>query len=281
MKQNEAPLSVVIPCFRCSGTIERAIESVFNQTLLPAECIVVDDCSDDDSYQRLNGLKKRYPSGWLRVFRLETNGGPSDARNFGWEQGRFEYIAFLDSDDAWHPEKVRLQYGWMKDNPDVAMTGHRIVTDAQNDIPQTSASVHAVSITRFRILRSSPFPTSSVMLRRDLPFRFVAGKRYCEDYALWLQTFFGGYRIAVLQLPLVFYYKPVYGSSGLSARMWEMEKGELDALYRVYRAKKLSAALLFPVSLYSLAKYGRRLFRVAVGNLKKGTLRPDKRRGNG
>ena len=119
-----AKVSVVIPCYRCADTIARAVTSIAEQTSRPAEVILVDDCSGDDTLATLYELQAEYPQGWVKVIESPKNAGPGTARNLGWEAATQAYIAFLDADDSWHPQKIEMQYGWMSKNPEVALTGH-------------------------------------------------------------------------------------------------------------------------------------------------------------
>ena len=99
---------MVVPCYRCAATIERAIASVAAQTQRPQEVILVDDASGDETLQQLYSLQSQYGE-WIKVVALTTNVGAASARNAGWNVATQPYIAFLDSDDAWHPQKVAIQ----------------------------------------------------------------------------------------------------------------------------------------------------------------------------
>lgn len=98
-----ARVSVVIPTYQRERWIRRAIESALSQTYGPVEVIVVDDGSTDGTAGVVRGMGER-----VRYMRIE-NSGPSRARNVGVEAATGEFIAFLDSDDAWHPEKIAVQ----------------------------------------------------------------------------------------------------------------------------------------------------------------------------
>lgn len=103
---NTAPtVSVVIPTYNRAEAVRRAVDSVLAQTLDDLEVIVVDDASTDSVCDTVEG----YDDPRLRLFRHETNRGGSAARNTGIEHARGEYVAFLDSDDEWHPEKLERQ----------------------------------------------------------------------------------------------------------------------------------------------------------------------------
>lgn len=219
------------------------------QTLAPVEIVVVDDASDDSSLETAERLG-------ARVIRLSRNSGPAGARNAGWNAATQPYIAFLDADDAWHPRKLELQLSWMESHPHSVLTSHAIGEQGA----AAAERIHgAVRVTRARLLRSNPFQTSSVMLRRSLPNRFAEGKRYCEDYLLWLEIVLAGGEAHYLDACLAQRFKPVYGAAGASGRLWQMERGELDALRRVWRAGLLGFPAFAAASAWSWAKFLRRV----------------------
>ena len=96
-------VSVIIPTRDRAHLILRALDSVYSQTRLPDEVIVVDDGSKDDT---CNIIKSHYPD---VVLLSQENQGVSSARNKGIETAKFDWIALLDSDDAWQPEKIEYQ----------------------------------------------------------------------------------------------------------------------------------------------------------------------------
>src|SRR5690606_11478324 len=106
------------------NTVVRAVASVDAQTLLPAEVILVDDSSGDGTLNVLYSLQEKYTPGWIKVLALPENVGAGEARNAGWEMATQDYIAFLDADDSWHPQKIEIQYEWMRSHIDVSFTGH-------------------------------------------------------------------------------------------------------------------------------------------------------------
>ena len=98
-------VSVVIPTWNRGALLERAVRSALGQEETErAEVLIMDDGSTDGTEERIRGLGDER----IRYFRLE-HGGACAARNRGAEEARGEYIAFLDSDDTWRPEKTRIQ----------------------------------------------------------------------------------------------------------------------------------------------------------------------------
>lgn len=258
--KNVAPVTVVIPCFRCAGTIRRAVDSIVQQTHKPAEVIFVDDASGDETLGVLRTIEKQY-SGWIKVITLTENSGAASARNVGWAAATQPYIAFLDSDDAWHPQKIEIQYAYMSAHPQVALCGHgyRRLTQ-ENALPDWPVvDCVAQPIHKWLLLLSNRFVTPSVMLRRDIEQRFVEKQRYMEDHMLWLKIVCNGGRVVKLSAELAAIYKRPFGVMGLSAQFWSMERGDLGNYRRLYRANCINGFQLGVLAVYSVLKYVRRL----------------------
>jgi glycosyltransferase involved in cell wall biosynthesis len=98
-------VSVVIPAYNSTATLERALHSVFAQTVAPFETLVVDDCSTDGT----PALAEKYADKGVRLVALRRRSGAAGARNAGIHAAQGELIAFLDSDDEWLPQKLEKQ----------------------------------------------------------------------------------------------------------------------------------------------------------------------------
>lgn len=231
-----APVSVVIPCYRCAGTIGAAVASVAAQTRRPAEVILVDDASGDDTLDALRAVAAAYRPGWVVVVASPANGGPSQARNLGWERATQPYIAFLDADDTWAPQKLALQMAALEADPGLALIAHRMaVRDRAAGPMPLRPPVRVTAIGRRRFLLNNPFPTASVVLRRDLPFRFNERFRRVEDFLLWAEIGFSGYRCAKLNQVLAYWHKPTFGAGGLTADLDAMHRAGRDVRHELLR----------------------------------------------
>jgi glycosyltransferase involved in cell wall biosynthesis len=264
-KRKKAYVTVIIPCYLSLATLDRAIKSISLQSVLPNEVIIIDDCSPEHTQtsKNIRRISKKYKSLFdVKIVLLKKNRGAGNARNIGWNNATQPYIALLDSDDAWHPKKIEIQYNFMEKNPNVDICGHdyRIILDGL--IPCWNLpSFNFKYIKKYNILFSNPFCTPSVMLRRKIPFRFNSTKRYVDDHLLWLQIAFGNLCITKIGQPLVAVYKPMYGYSGLSSDLFAMEKSELENFWILFYEKKIGFSLAFFSSLYSFSKF---LFRCLV-----------------
>lgn len=265
-----APVSVVIAAYRCEKTIERAVCSIWGQTVVPREVIIVEDFSDDQTRPILEELTTMFPENWLRIIPLGCNVGPASARNLGWEAATQKYLAFLDSDDAWYPRKIELQYLWMEANRHVILTGHKYdVRDCSGDaVGPPVRSFNKLENWKVRpmsLLFANKFSTPTVMVRRDIPFRFETGKRYAEDYLLWLQICLSGSDCRFIDVPLTMLYKPAYGDSGLSSHLAKMYRGELSAYLSLYKQSVLS---FFPLLFFCFVSGIKFVRRVAITYVK-------------
>jgi len=256
---NVAPVSVVVPCYRCADTIGPAVASIAAQRLPPAEVLLVDDCSGDDTLERLHEVAGSYPDGWVKVFSLPRNGGPSSARNLGWAQARQPYIAFLDADDTWHPEKLSIQMEVLAADPGIALLAHAMNVQPRTEPAPVVRRPIAVRVVPGRLpLLGSPFPTASMLLRRDLPFRFDERRRRAEDFMLWAQILLSGYRCVRLDPVLASWHKPPFGAGGLSGDMDAMYQAAIDVRRTLHEQGLIGGARMRLAAVLGVARYARR-----------------------
>lgn len=189
-------VSVVVPNYNGERYLNQAIESVQRQTYPGWEMIVVDDLSTDGSVSVVEDYART--DSRIRLMRLERNsGGPSMPRNAGVEASRGRYVAFMDADDIWHPQKLEIQMGFVRSHGarfcstallnfhDPAEISAQLARNFMTDEPQAWRVDHAA------LLRKNAIPTSSVVVERELLLRhpFTLDPRYLaiEDYLCWLQ----------------------------------------------------------------------------------------------
>lgn len=260
-------VSAVIPCFNCAITLARAVESVDQQTARPVELILVDDASTDHTLAMCRELSEQYPKGWIKIIALPTNMGAADARNAGWDAARGEFVAFLDSDDCWHPDKLRCQYGFMEKNPLVDVSGHDF---AYGNRQQQSAhrpgikSAEAKTLFPWQVVLKNPFVTPSIMVKRRIQLRFDPGVRHMEDHLLLMRLALYGYKLAHLPYPLAYVFKPAYGHSGLSADMQAMHAAEISNLRKLLDEGLIPRIVGPLLQAYLFMKFLRRRMVVAL-----------------
>lgn len=241
--------SVVIPVYNGAATIARAVESVLAQSRPADEVIVVDDASSDDTLQT---LRARFGDKVLTVS-LPVNRGSGAARNAGMDVATGDYIAFLDADDSWHTEKLRIVSEALSANPGVAFLYH-LSTSADFSHQSQIAYTGMEKVPAARLLAGNFIHTPCVVIRNESGFRFASSMRYMEDYDLWLRIAMkhGVYRLG---MQLTRLYRPVGSAGGISARKWQMRKGEMQVYMRLARRNVLFAFLLPLLLANSLAKH--------------------------
>lgn len=265
--RGQAPVSVIVPCFCCAKTIGRAIESILLQTCMPTEVIFVDDASSDETLDLLCALEEKHPS-LIRVLSLPVNVGAASARNRGWNAATQPYVAFLDADDSWRMDKIQVQYEFMRKHPEIVLCGHSLGISENDALKYTEKEAECSyrMLHANRMLLINEFSTPSVMLKRDIKFRFEEGQRYAEDAYLWQQIAFSGAKVAKLDKRLALIHKPVYGAGGLSAKLWKMEQGELSNLFAHYRNQRIGVTFLAVAVSFSLLKFFKRVLHTRFRN---------------
>jgi glycosyltransferase involved in cell wall biosynthesis len=177
---------VVIPVFNRALAVADAIESVLAQTVAPAEIIVVDDGSKDGTRECLAPYMDRIK------YIYQENKGVSAARNAGVRAARGEFIAFLDSDDVWHPRKLECQLRYLQEHPDTALIGAATfgVSAKGWQAISVEAPLRARPVALDDVVIRSPFPTSTVIVRKecmDAVGHFDTGLRNAEDRDFYIR----------------------------------------------------------------------------------------------
>lgn len=271
------PVSAVIPCHDCAATVGRAASSVLAQTRPPAELILVDDSSADGgaTLRRMHALRDDYRGPIrIKVIEHEANLGAAAARNSGWDAATQTYVAFLDADDAWDAFKLEIQCAWMERHPSAAMSGHLhslVREDDAGTVPARQvkpADLGARRIAPRRLLLSNVFATRTVMLRRELPFRFDPRFRRSDDFLLWLSVVHSGCEAWLLESVLAYSFKAAYGEGGLSRDLWAMEKSELAVYGQLARQGTISPLSHRLLVVYSLLKHVKRVLRRGVATIR-------------
>lgn len=205
-------VSVIIPAYNAETFIGEALASVLAQTAHDFEVIVIDDGSRDRTAQ----VVQSFPG--VRCVQ-QANAGVSAARNAGAQLAQGRYLAFLDADDLWHPDKLRQQLAAMQTHPEVALSrtplGPRNWAAGTPSAQAQPPAFHFDDTLAISFL-DPYFATSTVMVRADA-FRQAGGfdtrLRIAEDVDLYLRVLATSPRVIVMDEALVF-KRPVQGSLG-------------------------------------------------------------------
>lgn len=181
-------VSVVIPAYRAAGTIGRAVKSVLAQTVLAAEIIVIDDGSPDDLAAALA------PFGDRVTCLQKENGGAASARNLGIEKAQGDFIAFLDADDYWEPDKIERQLQVFEKHPEVGLVAGQYFAEppgAERTLALDYAADwfdRSLNVGGERAFMAAMIIwTGTLLVRRAVlgDERFVEGLETAEDRDLW------------------------------------------------------------------------------------------------
>lgn len=263
--KKDRTIDVVIPYFNAGHTLGRALESVFSQTLLPNNIIIVDDCSDDYNKKLLQVCTDSYASQDIDiiVIRLDENAGAGNARNIGIQASDSFYIAFLDSDDVWHSDKLRVQSTFMDQNK-LAITGHGYIFDL-NVEKFTYQNTHLVikNISKYLFAITNPFFTPTVMVMR-LGFKnFDPNFRRVDDYKCWLENYSEG-KVKLINQKLAGGFKQPIGDSGLTGSIMKMHISYIRVLLALYAKSDISIMFVFIAILVEYLKLPVRYFKVFI-----------------
>lgn len=183
-------VSVIIPVYNANAYIEKTLRSVFAQTYKNIEIVLVDDRSEDNSAEIISGFMETHPE---IVYELQKkNMGAGAARNKALQLAKGRYVAFLDSDDLWKPDKLEKQIKRMKEAKSPFSYTAIEMIDAEGKRIKGKRKIRESCDYRY-LLHNTMIPTSSVVIDREVlgDFRMPL-RRGGQDYATWLMLLRGG-----------------------------------------------------------------------------------------
>ena len=264
---NNFSVSVVIPAYNATRTIVRTLESVRNQTRadLIHEVIVVNDGSKDDTVQVVNEYAQTHPE--LPVVLIDKqNGGVSTARNAGMKAAGGSWIALLDSDDEWVPEKLQLQYETVCANPQIDFLGGNHYDNVISILGKKITALHKATVKELCI-KSFPQPSTVVMKKEifDTLGGFDETRRYAEDGQYFCKVCAHyGYYYMPQQLVVYDGGRRGFGAGGLSGNLKGMQDGLRKNMKEQYDNKRIGFGTYMFVSLFNEIKYIRRILICAL-----------------
>lgn len=259
-------ISAIVPIYNSGISAEKALRSIYNQNYDGnIEILLIDDGSSDGSYDYLTNLlntqefnKKNNRE--IKIFRKE-NGGVSSARNFGINKASFQWLAFLDSDDVWHPQKISEQIDVIRSNLHIKFLGTN--RNGEKHFKSLISKNKIFLLDKYSMLLKWYPHTSTVMIRKTIFDKcglYDENFTHAEDGDLWLNILTKE-KIWVLNKNLVYTGdgKKSYGEKGLSADLNKMFQGEIKALRKFRDSKNISyiATIFFTFFLY--LKYIKRV----------------------
>lgn len=248
-------ISIVIPTYNSADTLLRAIEAAQQQTYTKIEILVVDDGSNDNTQALMQDRSDL-------IYIRQENQGPSAARNTGIAHAKGQYIAFLDADDTWAPEKSSLQMKIFQERGDMDLVACQWVRQG-GEPDHTADPFDGESLPLVKMISLNQFQTSTVLAKRKV-FETVGGFNSAyngaEDWEMWLRisTRFNIWR---MNAKLVIYYDMPTGYSKNLNRVYET----MLAMLKEYNPEKKNAltATLTPSAYHNLMAWHH--LRFAVG----------------
>ena len=219
-------VSIIMPSYNASRFITESIKSVIVQTYQNWELLIADDCSKDSSVEVIKKIIDKDQR--IKLFSLLKNVGAAAARNVAIEHANGQYIAFLDSDDVWEPEKLERQLAFMKENKYAFTYSEYYVME--EDGKKTGSFIRIPSSLSYRqYLRNTIIGCLTVVIDRNIvgDFRMPLIKS-SHDMALWLLIMKRGYKAYGIKEVLAGYRLV---STSNTAKKWKAAKD----VWRVYR----------------------------------------------
>jgi glycosyltransferase involved in cell wall biosynthesis len=242
-------VSVVIPCFNTGDTLKRCLDSVLNQIELPIEIILVDDGSEIPVELVVTELYNNCPIP-VRILTQANRGAPA-ARNAGINIAVGRYIAFLDADDIWFPEKLKIQYAVMVAEC-LTICGHGYAfqddPSLRQDVVFNKGRSSHVKLAKWRFVCGNPLFTPTVMISKNDFSGFDERFRRVDDYKAWLENFYPE-RCGYINTVMAAGFKPPIGHSGLTGSLEGMHEGYIDVLKALLNESQISLAF------YSVARF--------------------------
>jgi glycosyltransferase involved in cell wall biosynthesis len=252
MNHRTVTVSAIIPTRNRAARLTRAIKSVLSQTTAVDELIIVDDGSEDNTREVVASLAPR------ARYLQESGNGVACARNAGVEAAQCDWIAFLDDDDEWFPDKIELQKQMLSARPDADACYAPALAVCDDGGPSAIHPPVPPENLRRGVLLRNPFTQCSVMMRRST-FRELGGfnpeLRCGEDWEFGFRAVQSGARFVMIDRPLV----TVHESRNSSSKNTEVA---LQSERRV--ANMLAAQLPWPMSLIWKLRMNSRVYHRAA-----------------
>jgi glycosyltransferase involved in cell wall biosynthesis len=218
-------VSVIIPCYKNSETLSRAVKSVIAQSYPSIEIIVVNDCSPES--EEIETVLLDYPE--VHYLRNIVNVGPAATRNNGLAFAHGEIVAFLDADDEYHPAKIKLQVAALEPNTVVTCgliyrypDGHEICSN------RSERTIESPDLLLYR----NTLNGAGLLAPKDLLIHhcgYESALRSNEDFDLWLRLLSSEVKVKDIGLPLYVYN---YNTEGLSKNLFNISKWEMIVVQR-------------------------------------------------
>lgn len=228
-------VSIIMPAYNTEKYVYQSIQSVINQTYTNWELIIVDDCSKDNTYDIVKKLEDKR----IKYYKNDVNCGAALTRNKALQLAKGRYIAFLDSDDLWHKDKLKLQIQYMKSNnysftyTDYRMQNNGIWSEYINTAPNR--------INKIKLYNYCYFSTITVVYDVNIVGLIqIPDIRKNNDYAMWFKCID---KTDFYRLPLCLSYYIKHDDSISSGSKFKLIKWHYK-LFRIMNKNSIVSSLL-------------------------------------
>jgi teichuronic acid biosynthesis glycosyltransferase TuaG len=258
MRYDDKLISVIMPAHNAAGHISETIDSLLAQTYENWELIVIDDRSTDDTHDFLNRLQSRFPDK-VRVHLNEHNLGAGGSRNVALAMARGRYVAFLDSDDLWEPNKLKIQLEQMvKEGAALSHTSYRFIDEQSNLLRGEVTALFRLDLPQY--LKTTNIGLLTAMVDREKvgeTLYFNKNVEVIEDSDLWIRILKLGHNSVGIPEVLASY----------RIRKNQRSGNKLRAAIRLYKTYAMHSEIGFQRRFYYFAYYAfngvrKRVFRV-------------------
>lgn len=235
-------VSIVMPAYNAAATISDAIKSVQAQTYADWELLITDDCSSDDTATIVTAIAATDPR--VKLLQHTQNKRAFGARNTSIAAATGRYLAFLDSDDLWTPNKLADSLAFMRTHE----SAFTFTAFTRFDIDPTVIDSHVhvpAHVTYWSLLGDNVIATSTVLIDRDRHPTIVMPESYYDDFACWLSLLKGGGVAHGINVPMMRYRK-TEGS---------LSRNKFKSAEKVWYAYRYEQNLSLPQSLFQFARY--------------------------
>lgn len=245
--------------YNAETSIVKVLDSIRNQTYkADYEIIIVNDGSTDSSFEIVQNYQKKFPELNINTIH-QKNQGVSIARNVALKTAKGDWIALLDADDEWNPDKTERQMNFLLDE---SLSIDLLGTLRNNNPilwPYKPNDKNLAEVTFKKLLIRNELQPSTVIFKRKLLENtgyFETTQSHAEDVDYWLRASKNN-KMYVLCESLIWAGdgKLSFGTSGLSADLKSMKNGYINNLKRLYQTKRINQAQLFFYSIYYNLKY--------------------------
>lgn len=199
MKNNEPLVSIIMPAHNAEKYIRQSIQSVINQSYQNWELIITDDASTDRTIEVIESFNEDR----IQILKLTKNAGAAVARNTSIERAKGDFMAFLDSDDLWHKDKLAKQIAFMQDNK---------ISFSSTEYANIDENGQLINITKNHdqldydgILKYCPGNSTVIYNTKQLGKFYIPNIRKRNDFVMWLQVIKSAQILYGLKEPLTYY----------------------------------------------------------------------------